>query len=172
MQTYTLMSGETITYPEPPPAVAAFLARVQSAAEDPAVDQDAMIRLIYSAENPLLDTTMLPGRAMVTKATLANPVYLIMVELLGVKRIRLNLLDPVAAAACYTVSVKEAAEQLGITPNAVRAAITARKIAAHLRNGEWYTRPESVAAYKVSHRGRKRTKTTKATTPEAGVGGG
>ena len=158
MPTYKLMSGETITYPEPAPEVAAFLARVQAAADDPAVDLNGMISLIYSEENPLLDTTMLPGRAMVTLKVLKNPAFLIMTELLGVKRIQLGLLDPIAAAACYTISVNEAAEQLGITPGAVRAAIKARKIAAHLRNGEWYTRPESIAAYKVSNRGRKRAK--------------
>ena len=158
MPTYKLMSGETITYPEPAPEVAAFLARVQAAADDPAVDLNGLISLIYSAENPLLDTTMLPGRAMVTKAAFNNPAYRIITNLMGEKSVRLGLLDPVAAEACYTISVNEAAEQLGITPGAVRAAIKARKIAAHLRNGEWYTRPESIAAYKVSNRGRKRTK--------------
>jgi hypothetical protein len=158
MLTYKFMSGETLTYPEPAPDVAAFLARVEAAAKDPAVSENDMISLIYGMENPLLDKTMLPGRAMVTLKVLKNPAFLIMTELLGIKRIQLGLLDPVAAAACYTISVNEAAEQLGITPGSVRAAIKARKIAAHLRNGEWYTRPEMIAAYKVMYRGRKRSK--------------
>jgi hypothetical protein len=155
MNTYTCASGEIITYPDPAPDVTAFLARVRAAADDPAVDRNQLIELIYGLENPLLDKGILPGRAMVTKAVFANPIYHIMSDLLFRKELAARNQTPDVVAAAHTVSVRDAAKQLGITEASVRAAITARKLAAWMRNGQWYLRPESVAAYKVSNRGQK-----------------
>ncbi|MCI0703076.1 MAG: helix-turn-helix domain-containing protein [Planctomycetia bacterium] len=163
MPTYKLMSGETIEYPTPAPDVAAFLSRLHLAAADPTVDIHQFIALVYGDENPILDRTFIPGRPMVTLAVFENPIYRVMSDLIGVKRVQLGLLDPEKVAAAYTISVKDAAKQLGITESSVRAAITARKLAAHMRNGQWYTRPEAVAAYKVSNRGRKKRKVKPAT---------
>jgi excisionase family DNA binding protein len=167
MPTYLLASGETLEYLPPPPDVAAFLERVRSAANDPAVSPNQMIELIYGLENPLLDKTMLPGRAMVTRAVLDNPVYHIMIDMLFRKRLAAanQTLDQVAAT--HTISVREAARRLGITESSVRAAITARKLAAWMRNGQWYLRPESVASYKVSNRGRKKRKKKARPAPSA-----
>ena len=95
---------------------------------------------------------------MVTREAFENPVYRVMTELLFRKELAVanQTVDTVAAA--HTVSVKEAARQLGITEASVRAAIAGRKLAAWMRNGQWYLRPESVASYKVSNRGRKKRK--------------
>ncbi|MDB5306897.1 MAG: hypothetical protein JWO38_1099 [Gemmataceae bacterium] len=151
MNSHTLLSGETIEYPDPPPKVAAFLDRVRGAAADPGVSVGQLVALIYGLKNPLLDTTVLLGRAMVTKAASENPVFRVMADQIGVKQ----GIGPAATPDACTVSVPAAAEQLGIAPAAVRAAISCRKLGAVLRNGQWYMRPEAVATYKVSTRGRK-----------------
>jgi hypothetical protein len=153
--TYTAISGEAIKYQITPEA-AAFLERLRMAAADPAVNVHQFLALVYSDENPILDRNFVAGRAMVTRAVFDNPVWWIMSDLIGAKRVQLGLLDIDAAKAAYTISVNEAAEQLGITPSSVRSAIMARKLSAHMRNGQWYTRPEAIASYKVSNRGRKK----------------
>jgi hypothetical protein len=158
MNTYHCLSGHVLTYPDPPPDVAAFLERVRTAAANPAVTLDQLIELIYGLENPLLDKTILPGRAMVTPIVFENPIYHIFGDMLFRKRLAVSQHTPKDVAATHTVSVKEAARQLGITESSVRAAITARKLAGWMRNGQWYMRPESVASYKVSNRGRKKTR--------------
>lgn len=168
MPTYQLLSGETVKYPAPAPAVAAFLARVLHAAGDPAVDVNGLIGLLYGPENPILDTTLIPGRPMVTKAVFADPVYHILADQIGRKQVQLGLLDPAANRAQYTLSVAAAARRLGITPAAVRAAISARRLAAVLDNGQWWVRPEAVASYRVSNRGPKRKGTGRR--PSAQVG--
>ncbi len=159
MPIYKLMSGETVEYPPPAPDVVAHLARLHAAAADPGVDVNRMIELVYGDENPILDRTLVPGRPMVTRAIFDNPVYRIMADLIGVKQVQLGFLDPALAEAAYAISVSEAAKQLGITESSVRAAIASRKLAARMRNWQWYTRPEAVAGYKVSNRGRKKTGT-------------
>jgi hypothetical protein len=157
MNAYTMLSGETVQYPDSPAEVASFLAKVRLAAANPNVSVNQLTELIYSSENPLLDTTILPGRAMVTKKVFENPVYHIMADQIGVKQIQLGLVKKEDWDTQFTISVPEAAEQLGITPGAVRAAITAKKLAAHFRNGQWYVNPNSIASYKVSNRGRKKS---------------
>jgi hypothetical protein len=156
MPTYTLLSGEVLEYPEPPPAVAAFLAELVIAANDPAVSVPQLIEAIYGLRNPIMDTAFVPGRAMVTKAVFANPVYHVMADLIGRKQVQIGQLDLAATADAYSVSVPDAARRLGITAASVRAAINARKLAAWRKNGQWWVRPESIASYKVGTRGRKR----------------
>jgi len=159
VNTYQLQNGETIKYPDPPRPVADFLARVRVAANNPTVSLDALISLIYGPENPLLDHTMLPGRAMVTKEVFANPVFHVMQDQIGVKRVQLGLLNMTAERAAHTLSVQDVAKELGITPAAVRQAIAGHRLSAMYDNGQWWVRPESVASYKVSTRGPKRAST-------------
>ena len=156
MPSYTFLSGEIVGFPEPTPEVGAFLARAKAAAADPSVSVAGMVELVYGPENPLLDRFLVPGRPMVTRAVFDNPIFQVLTDLIGVKRVQLGELDMGKVAEDYTMTVGEAAEQLGITPAAVRLAITANKLDGMKRNGEWYIRPAGVAAYKVSNRGRKR----------------
>jgi hypothetical protein len=165
MNTYKLQNGETIEYPDPPRPVADFLARVRIAANDPTVSLDALISLIYGPENPLLDHTMLPGRAMVTKDAFANPVFHVMQDQIGIKREQLGLYDPVAARAAHTLSVPDVAKELGISPSAVRQAIAAHRLGAMYDNGQYWIHPNSVASYKVSTRGPKRAGTPRRAGP-------
>jgi len=152
MPTYTLLSGEKITY-SPPPIVADFIARAHAAAADPGVDVAAMVELVYGAENPILDRAMIPGRPVVTKAVFDSPEYKVLADLLQVKRVQAG--GMVLPDSAYTVPVLDAAERLGITPSAVRAAINGKKLDARQINGEWLIRDESVGGYRVSNRGRK-----------------
>lgn len=152
MPTHKCLSGETITYPDPEPNVAAYLAKAQAMATDLTVDMMRMNRMVYGKENPLLDNSS--GRPVVTRAAYDNPIYRILREWIEVKEVNLGLIDPIEEAAEYTLSLAEAAERLGITAAAVRAAIRGRKLAGWMRNGQWYVRPDSVAAYKPSKRGR------------------
>lgn len=157
MNTHTCISGEVIDYPDLAPNVAGFLDRVRAAVADPTVPVSDLLLLIYGDENPILDHDFVPGRAMVTRRVFENPVYRVLTDLIGVKQLNLGQLEPAKVDAAFTISVQDAATQLGLTPGAVRAAIVARKLAGHMRNGQWYTRPEAVAAYKVSTRGRKKS---------------
>jgi len=149
MNAYKLLSGETIKYGELPPHVGAYLNVVKLAAADPAANTRRMIELVYSPNNPVLDSRMLPGRGMVTDAVAADPVYRIMADLIGVKQVQLGELDLAAAEAPYSIPVEEAARQLGIAPEDVVAAIESRRMSAHLRDGEWFTRAESIASYRL-----------------------
>jgi uncharacterized protein YunC (DUF1805 family) len=163
MPNYLLSSGEVIEYPTPAPHVAAFIGRVKAAAESPDAKPAALLALVYGTENPILDVTSQPGYAMIGAKQLADPLYHVLADM--VFRAQLRAVGQTAedVYATYTVSVAEAAEQLGITVASVRAAITARKLAAVMRNGQWYLRPESVASYKVSNRGRKKAAVEPAT---------
>ena len=155
MNTYALLSGELVEYPDQPAAVNAFIARVTAAVNDPNATPAEVLALAYGVENPVLDTRTQPGRAIVTKAVFENPVYRIFGDLVGRKQLFAEgETDDVTDD--YTVSVKEAAQQLGLTESSVRTAIAGRKLSAVKRNGDWYIHPLSVASYKVSNRGRKK----------------
>ncbi len=156
MTTYQLLSGEKIQYPEPNGQVAKFLERVRGASENHAVSIYQMIDLVYGLDNPILDKNLIPGRAMVTQVVFENPLYRVMSDYVGRKRIQLGLVDIEAVKACHTVSVQEAAEKLGITPVAVRQAIKSRRLDGMLINGQWWLRQEGINAYRVSNRGPKR----------------
>lgn len=156
METYTTLTNETIEYDAQEPSVAAFLARVRSATNDPDVTESALTELIYGSENPILDHTIFPHRGAVTKAVFGNPLYHVMLDLLDQKRVQVGTLDLELAKADYTVTVAEAAEKLGITPGAIRYAIKAQKLSAIKNGGVWLIHPNSVNSYQVSLRGPKR----------------
>jgi excisionase family DNA binding protein len=147
------VNGETVEYPEPARDVAKFLERVRRAADDAAVSEDALIALIYGRENPLLDHTMLPGRSMVTPAVFANPLYRVLVDLLDRKRVQSGALDLAKARARYTLSVTDAAAQLGVNATAVRKAIGAGRLPALKDGGQYWLDPASVASFEVDRRG-------------------
>lgn len=152
MQSYTLISGETIEFEEPSPLVAAFVQFARAAAADPAVDIHRMTELVYGNANPILDYTRVPGRGLITRAVLDNPIYQVLSDLVGVKRIQLGLLDMEKVSAAYTITLKDAAKQLGMTQAAVRAALTSRRLDGLLRNGQWFLRPNSIASFQFSNR--------------------
>jgi excisionase family DNA binding protein len=156
MERHTTIAGEELEYPRPGPELASFLARVRAAANDPRVSEHALVELIYGKENPLLDQTIFPGRGAVTRAAFENPVYHVMLDLLDQKRIAVGALDPERAAARYTMTVTEAAAELGITSSAVRQAVAAGHLPAWKKHERLLLLdPSAVATYRdhVKRRG-------------------
>ena len=153
METYTTLLGEKILYAPPAPEVAAFLARVIDAANDPNVSESALIDLIYGPHNPILKQGVFPGHGMVTRETFANPIYHVMQDLLGRKRVQMGTLNIDAALDEHTVTVSEAAEMLGVHVSAVRQAIHAHRLAAVKRGGVWLISPRAIDSFHLSRRG-------------------
>lgn len=159
MKTYTTTLGEVIEYPEPPQRVAEFLQRVQVAAEDPRVSVDELIDLIYGPENPVLVQGKFKGRGAVTREVLANPLYSVLIDLLQHKRIALGKVTAQQLKDTFSIRVREAAEQLDITPGAVRQAVADGRLSARKDpDGTIWIDPRSVESYRsrVSRRGPSR----------------
>jgi excisionase family DNA binding protein len=152
MESYTNLAGEVLEYESPPAKVAAFLARVIDATHDPGVTEAAMTELVYGPENPILAQGVLEHHGVVTKEVFENPLYHVMTDLLGRKRVQAGTLDPPKAREEYTVTIAEAADQLGVHPSAVRQAVHAKTLDAIKVGGSWRLKPSSVASYRVSRR--------------------
>jgi hypothetical protein len=152
MNSYTTLNGFVIEFDKLSKPEAAFLARAQAASEDPKVSTDQLIALIYGPENPILDSSL--GHPMVTARTLEHPLFRILSDLIGVKRVQLGQLDLDQAHARYTMDVPTAAAQLGITQQAIRAAIDSSRLPALFRNGQWWLTAESIDNFQKSKRGR------------------
>lgn len=155
-ETYTTLAGEVLEYPHPKAETARFLARVHDATNNPAVSESSLLTLIYSKENPILDQTIFPARGAVTAAVFRNPVYHVMLDLLDHKRVQTGTLNLEREHDRYTMTVPEAAAELGITESSVRVAIKSKRLAAIKPAGSYRLDPTSVAEYEVSSRGPKR----------------
>lgn len=152
MPVHTATTGERIEYTASPP-LADFFARARIAAADPTVGIAAMVELLYGEENPLLTRGVLPGRGYVTREVLEDPAYRVMLDLLDQKRVQARTLDPGAAVEAHTVSVADAAKQLGISGSAVRQAIAAGRLPAVKISGQHWMQPAAIASYRVTRRG-------------------
>ena len=154
MTTYTTTGGRVLNYDDSSPRLAAFLARVHAASLDNSITTDDMILLVYGPDNPLLDPTILPGRYMVTPVVFANPIHHVLNDLLFLKGVRLGRVDMEKAHSRFTISIPDAAKQLGVTGQALRSAIESYRLSAIFKNGQWWTSPQAVATFKVSKAGR------------------
>ena len=150
---YTLLSGEEVEFPTPTGQLAEFLKSVHEAMLRPNVTAAWLQEYIYGVENPLLDKTILPGRAVVTKAVYENPVWHVLGDLIGRKRVAEGSLNIAAATKRYTMTVPEAASRLGIHESAVRQAIAARRLTSWKHGARHYLAPEEVANYRPSPAG-------------------
>lgn len=147
---YKLLSGETINVPPQEADRDAFYRRALDAASDPRVSVQEMYDLVYGLENPMLDKTIMPGRATVTLAVHNDPLWIVLQDLIGRKRIATGHLDLARSNARYTMTVSEAAKKLGVSSSAVRQAIAARRLDAIKPAGEWLLDPNAVEAYRVA----------------------
>ncbi|WP_437670864.1 helix-turn-helix domain-containing protein [Sorangium sp. So ce131] len=152
---YTLLSGETVEFPTPTGELDVFLRRVLLAATDPAVSEAELNDLVLGPENPLLDKTAVVGRSVATADVYRDPLFHVMLDCIARKRLPAQ---PAVAAprTRYTMTVPEAAQQLGISESAVRQAIYASRLRASKEGGTYYLDPHSVASYRVSKRGPRR----------------
>lgn len=151
-RTHVTVSGHRIDY-EPTPKVAAFLRRLEDAIGDPKVTERELIGLAYSSENPFLDHGMFPGRGSVTKDVLADPAYHVMTDLLFRKQVAEQEIDVSKLEARYSMTVPQAAVELGIHESAVRQAIAAKRLASWLKDGKHFIDPRSLKSFEVGTRG-------------------
>ena len=137
MERYTKADGTVIEYPKPDAETAAFLARIVDAAHDPRVSWSELTDLVYSRENPIMDQTVFEGRGAVTAEVFENPLYHVMTDLLWKKQVVEQKIDPSKTAAAGTITVADAAEIIGVTPDAVRKAIRAERLKAWKTGGSY-----------------------------------
>jgi hypothetical protein len=147
MPTHETLSGHAIEYERPSTKVAAFLKRLREMLDDSKVDEQQMIGVAYSADNPILAPDLFPGRGAVTREVLADPVYHVMADLLARKHFAQRGQAPSSLEGEHTMSVAAAAADLGITEDAVRKAIAARRLPSWFRDGRHMLHPRSVAAF-------------------------
>jgi excisionase family DNA binding protein len=149
---HTTVNGHRIEY-TPSPKVAAFLDRLADLADDPNVSEQEMIGLAFSRENPILDHTIFPTRGAVTKATLDDPAYAVQADLLFRKRLQVDGMSEEKVAARYTMTVAEAAAELGVHESAIRQAIGAKRLASWVKDGKHFLDPKAVRALELGTRG-------------------
>jgi hypothetical protein len=118
--------------------------RAHELAEDTQASEDELIAWVYGSENPILDRTIFPERGAVTRAVLESPVYQVLQDLLFRKSaaVRGQRLDRLAAK--FTLTVNEAAERKGVTPQAIRHAIATKRLPAWVRGGEYHIDPRTL----------------------------
>lgn len=150
---WTTLSGRELSFAEPVGELGTYWEGLQRAAADPAVSADALLVLLYHVDNPLLDRTLIPGVASLTRAVVDTPLYHAMTDLLGRKQVQLGLVDLKAIGAPYTVTLDEAAEALGLSPTAVRQAIDTYRLSGWKKGSAWFIHPAGVEAYKASNYG-------------------
>jgi Helix-turn-helix domain len=142
-QVHETLSGQRIEYDDPSPAVAKLLKSARAIVDDPKRSSDELVALVYGRGNPILDQTMFPERGAVTKAVLENPVYHVLTDLLARKEAQEKGTNLDRLKARYTLTVADAAGELGISPDAVRRAIRERRLPAWVKDGgAYYVNPE------------------------------
>ena len=158
---YTTVNNRVIEYDDFDATETAFLAKLEALVADDTVSPDQLWAIFYGVENPALDPHALPGHAVITKASLRDPLFRIGIDCLSRKEIRAGRIDLAQAHAAYTVDVPTAAELLGVSPQAVRAGIDSFKYDALFAKGQWWMRPETVASLKLSREGGRLVKVPK-----------
>lgn len=156
MPTHETLSGHVINYERPLPKVEAFLAKLREMLGDARTTEQEMTGFAYGRDNPILDHTLFPGRGAVTKEVLDDPVYHVITDLLARKNVAERGADIEKIARGYTMTVAEAAAQLGITEQAVRKAIASRRLPSWVKDGQHFLHPKTVAAFEIAPRGFKR----------------
>jgi hypothetical protein len=152
MPTHVTLSGHTIEYEETP-SLRAFLERLQEIAKEPSKTADEFRTLMYSKENPLLDSSIFAEQGAVTKEALANPAYRVMSDLLFRKEVQQRGDDVEKIAAQFTVPVPEAARRLGMTEGGVRQAIAARRLSSWVKEGRYFTSEHAIENFERGNRG-------------------
>ncbi len=154
LHVHETVSGQRIEYPEPEPDVAAYLERVRATVADVGAGVEEVRMLVYGEQNPILDTETF-GRPMVTHRVLEEPLWYVLADLLFRKELAMRGQDPAYLAAQHTLSVADAAQQLGLTEDAVRDAIAKRRLAAWMKGAEPFVNPRSLTIFEANERARR-----------------
>lgn len=89
------MSGGKVLEVEVSSEAEAFLRRMMAAVDEATLTEGALIQVLYSKENPLLDPSIFESdRGAVTPALVASPVYLVMLDLLARKNAQQRAIAP------------------------------------------------------------------------------
>ena len=144
-----MMNGDKQKY-NPKTNEGQFIEKVRAVAKT-AKNENDMIKLIWSAENPLL--TVIEGEAYANYKTFEKPLWRILDDLQDQTKIRLGLLDPNDEKTTYSMSVKAAAIFLNVYESTIRNAIKSGGLDGKKRGGKYYLNPSSVMSYSVSNRG-------------------
>lgn len=152
---YTLISGETVEFTTPTGELGVFLKRVLAAVENPGMAERELSDLVHGPDNPMLALGVVPGRTVATADVYRDPVFHVMLDCIARKRLPPGT-GALSARAPYTMTVPDAAKQLGISESAVRQAIYANRLSALKDGGTYYLDSQSVASYRVSRRGPRR----------------
>jgi hypothetical protein len=137
-------SGQQIKYADPDPMLARFLKRAEELASHADASENELIVWVYGPENPILDRTIFPERGAVTRAVLDDPVYAVLQDLLFRKSAAQRGQSLERIAAKYTLTVNEAAERKGVSPQAIRNAIATKRLPAWVRDGEYHLDPRTL----------------------------
>jgi excisionase family DNA binding protein len=143
------LAGHEIKYDDPDPKLGRFLQKAFDLASDPKVKSDTLIALIYGSENPILDHTVFPERGAVTREVLENPVYHVLSDLLARKQAAAAGVTPDKMSKHYTLTVPEAAEQLGVSEDTINRGIRARRVPSWVKGGQRYLDPRTLAAVAI-----------------------
>lgn len=146
---HVTLTGRVLTFRTPSPPMAAFLARLEAAVTDPTISEDDFVAIFHGPDNPLLRHDIVAGRSLVTAEAFADPLYHVMNDLLGCKRVALGRLDLARAEARHTLTVAETAARLGLDAEAVARAISRFELSAWKKGEAWFLDPDSVEAYRV-----------------------
>lgn len=156
MAIHITLSNKEIEYDDRDPVVAAFLQRVRELAAKPKSKESDLIALVYSQENPIMDRTLFPERGAVTKEVLEHPVYRVLCDIMGRKRVEQDSVNVETLGASYTLTVAEAAAKLGMTTSAVRQAIDASRLPSWKKGGHHFLNPDHFSAFKLGTAGPKK----------------
>jgi len=156
---YTTIKGETIEF-KPSQAEKAYIEKLEGAASDSAVTEDQMIDFIWSVDNPVLKNGPNNKKGYADKETYQNLAFRVMLDLEDRKRIKLGSLDLNLSRGKYTLTVPEAALELGIHETSVRKAILNKRLDGwqDKPGSPYFLNPDSVASYKISNRGARAAK--------------
>ena len=141
---HVTVNGHRIEYPDPDQALQAFLELVQRYVEEPAIGEDALISLVYGPQNPIMNRDILPGRGVVTREVLRNPVYAVLTDLLYRKELQRRGLTSETVARRYTLTAAEVADKLGVHVSTVTRAARERRVPSWIREGEYRFDPETL----------------------------
>lgn len=155
------------TWPGEGAPLRSFLVKAIAWTYNDSITVGELYNLIYGPQNPLLLVGE-DGRAVVTQATVENPAWALMAEMIDRKRARFGHLDVAGARALFTMSVNEAALRLDRTPSAVRQLIAAGRLSARREGGSWMLDPASVEAFRGLKRGPARGSGSGGGAPPAG----